>query len=108
MITNRDCFFNKKSDFINRLPDISPNSVVYIADTQQIWTQNKYFECAMTPDRVEELILAHGYLVADDIPNLTGGAVATNVDIWVSSRSQSGFVTLILSGTSKTVYIKVV
>lgn len=78
MITNRDCFFNKKSDFINRLPDISPNSVVYIADTQQIWTQNKYFECAMTPDRVEELILAHGYLVADDIPNLTGGAVATN------------------------------
>ena len=31
-----------------------------------------------------------------------------NVDIWVSSRSQSGFVTLSLSGTSKTVYIKVV
>lgn len=75
MITNRDCFFNKKSDFVNRLPDISPNSVVYIADTQQIWTQNKYFECAMTPDRVEELILAHGYLVADDIPNLTGGGI---------------------------------
>ena len=77
MITNRDCFFNKKSDFVNRLTELSPNSVVYIADTQQIWTQNKYFECAMTSDKVEELIEAHGYLTSDDIPNLTGGATAS-------------------------------
>ena len=77
MITNRDCFFNKKSDFVNRLTELSPNSVVYIADTQQIWTQNKYFECAMTSDKVKELIEAHGYLTSDDIPNLTGGATAS-------------------------------
>lgn len=77
MINNRDCFFYKKSDFINRLQDISPDSVCYIADTQQIYTHGRYFECNVTQDVVEQLIQNHGYLTAADLPVLTGGASPT-------------------------------
>ena len=74
MILNRDCFFYKKSDFINRLPDISEESICYIADTQQIYVQGRYFECNVTKDIVEQLIKSKGYLTAADLPVLTGGA----------------------------------
>lgn len=77
MINNRDCFFYKKSDFINRLQDISPDSVCYIADTQQIYTHGRYFECNVTQAVVEQLIQNHGYLTAADLPVLTGGASPT-------------------------------
>ena len=77
MINNRDCFFYKKSDFINRLQDISPDSVCYIADTQQIYTHGRYFECNVTQNIVEQLIQSKGYLTAADLPVLTGGASPT-------------------------------
>lgn len=76
MILNKDCFFYKKSDFINRLPDISEESICYIADTQQIYVQGRYFECNVTRDIVESLIKSKGYLTAADLPTLTGGAAS--------------------------------
>lgn len=76
MILNKDCFFYKKSDFINRLPDISEESICYIADTQQIYAQGRYFECNVTRDIVESLIKSKGYLTAADLPTLTGGAAS--------------------------------
>lgn len=78
MILNRDCFFYRKSDFINRLPDISQESICYIADTQQIYVQGRYFECNVTRDIVEQLIQSKGYLTPSDLPVLTGGAAATS------------------------------
>ena len=89
MINNRDCFFYKKSDFINRLQDISPDSVCYIADTQQIYTHGRYFECNVTQDVVERLIQSHGYLTAADLPVLTGGASPTPGE-YVSGVSVGG------------------
>lgn len=89
MINNRDCFFYKKSDFINRLQDISPDSVCYIADTQQIYTHGRYFECNVTQDVVEQLIQNHGYLTAADLPVLTGGASPTPGE-YVSGVSVGG------------------
>lgn len=89
MINNRDCFFYKKSDFINRLQDISPDSVCYIADTQQIYTHGRYFECNVTQAVVEQLIQNHGYLTAADLPVLTGGASPTPGE-YVSGVSVGG------------------
>ena len=89
MINNRDCFFYKKSDFINRLQDLSPDSVCYIADTQQIYTHGRYFECNVTQDIVEQLIQNHGYLTAADLPVLTGGASPTP-DEYVTGVSVGG------------------
>ena len=89
MINNRDCFFYKKSDFINRLQDLSPDSVCYIADTQQIYTHGRYFECNVTQDIVEQLIQNHGYLTPADLPVLTGGASPTP-DEYVTGVSVGG------------------
>lgn len=89
MINNRDCFFYKKSDFINRLQDISPDSVCYIADTQQIYTHGRYFECNVTQNIVEQLIQSKGYLTAADLPVLTGGASPTS-DEYVTGVSVGG------------------
>ena len=89
MINNRDCFFYKKSDFINRLQDISPDSVCYIADTQQIYTHGRYFECNVTQNIVEQLIQSKGYLTAADLPVLTGGASPTP-DEYVTGVSVGG------------------
>lgn len=74
MILNRDCFFYKKSDFINRQSELSPDSIVYIADTHQIYTHGAFFECALTTAKVKELIESYGYLTPADLPELTGGA----------------------------------
>lgn len=89
MILNRDCFFYKKSDFINRLPDISEESICYIADTQQIYVQGRYFECNVTRDIVEQLIQSKGYLTPSDLPVLTGGAAPTSGE-FVSGVSVGG------------------
>ena len=89
MILNRDCFFYKKSDFINRLPDISEESICYIADTQQIYVQGRYFECNVTRDIVEQLIQSKGYLTPSDLPVLTGGASPTSGE-YVSGVSVGG------------------
>lgn len=89
MILNRDCFFYKKSDFINRLPDISEESICYIADTQQIYTRGRYFECNVTRDIVEQLIQSKGYLTPSDLPVLTGGAAPTSGE-YVSGVSVGG------------------
>lgn len=89
MINNRDCFFYKKSDFINRLQDLSSDSVCYIADTQQIYTHGRYFECNVTQDIVEQLIQNHGYLTPADLPVLTGGASPTP-DEYVTGVSVGG------------------
>ena len=74
MILNRDCFFYKKSDFINRQSELSPDSIVYIADTHQIYTHGAFFECALTTAKVKELIENYGYLTPADLPELTGGS----------------------------------
>ena len=70
MITNRDCFFNKKSDFINRLSELSPDSICYIADTKEIYLKGIYLQCRVTEDKVKEIIESYGYLPIKDIPNL--------------------------------------
>lgn len=71
MITNRDCFFNKKSDFINRLTELSPDSICYIADTKEIYVKGVYLQCRVTEDQVKQIIESYGYLPITDIPKLT-------------------------------------